>query len=48
MRRLEMAGKVEQVERIDNKLDWLYPLLYVASLAVVGQQFNLERETSVE
>ena len=35
MRRLEMAGKMEAVERIDNKLDWLYPLLYVASLAVI-------------
>lgn len=35
MRRLEMAGKADAVERIDNKLDWLYPLLYIASLLVV-------------
>jgi hypothetical protein len=29
LRRLEVNGKIEMVERIDNVLDWVYPLIYV-------------------
>jgi hypothetical protein len=35
MRRQEMAGKTEQVERIDNVLDWAYPFIYLIPLAIV-------------
>jgi hypothetical protein len=29
LRRLEVNGGIEMVERIDNVLDWVYPLIYV-------------------
>ena len=29
LRRLEVNGEIEMVERIDNVLDWVYPLIYV-------------------
>jgi hypothetical protein len=32
LRRLEMNDKVEMVERIDDILDWVYPLIYVVLL----------------
>jgi hypothetical protein len=32
LRRLEMNEKVEMVERIDDILDWVYPLIYVILL----------------
>ena len=32
LRRLEMNNKVDTVERIDNILDWVYPLIYVVLL----------------
>jgi len=32
LRRLEINDKVETVERIDNVLDWVYPLIYVVLL----------------
>jgi hypothetical protein len=35
MKRLENEGKAQRVERIDNVLDWLYPLLYIALIGVV-------------
>jgi hypothetical protein len=35
LRRLEMVGQGELAERIDNYLDWLYPLLYVAAVVVL-------------
>jgi len=35
LRRLEMNNKVEMVERIDDVLDWVYPLIYVVLLIVL-------------
>jgi hypothetical protein len=35
MRRLEMAEKSDRVERIDNVMDWAYPLIYLIALGVV-------------
>ncbi len=39
MRRLEMADREEEAERIDNIMDWLYPLLYVVALGIVYYLF---------
>ncbi len=33
LRRLEINGEIEMVERIDNVLDWVYPLIYVTLFA---------------
>jgi len=45
LRRLEINDKLEIVERIDNVLDWVYPLIFVTLFGglVVGffQQHNL-------
>ena len=35
MKRLESQGKDERVQRIDNVLDWAYPLSYAALIGVV-------------
>ncbi len=35
MKRLETQGKTARVERIDDILDWAYPLLYVALIGAV-------------
>jgi hypothetical protein len=35
LRRQEMKDKGELAERIDNVLDWVYPLTYVVSFGVV-------------
>jgi hypothetical protein len=35
LRRLEMNNKIEMVERIDDVLDWVYPLIYVALLIIL-------------
>jgi hypothetical protein len=35
MKRLENQGKDERVQRIDNVLDWAYPLSYAALIGVV-------------
>ena len=35
LRRLEMNNKVEMVERIDDVLDWVYPLIYVVLLIIL-------------
>jgi hypothetical protein len=39
MKRLEGQGRDERVARIDNILDWLYPLMYVSLIAVVAVVF---------
>ena len=39
MKRLENQGKNERVERIDNVLDWAYPLSYAALIGVVALLF---------
>jgi hypothetical protein len=39
MKRLESQGKSERVERIDNVLDWVYPLIYVGLIGVVAVLF---------
>jgi hypothetical protein len=36
MKRMETEGKAERIERIDNVLDWVYPLLYAGLIAVVA------------
>ena len=35
MKRLETQGKTARVERIDDILDWAYPLLYATLIGVV-------------
>jgi hypothetical protein len=35
MKRLEARGENERLERIDNMLDWVYPLAYLVLVAVV-------------
>ncbi len=39
MKQLETEGKAGRVERIDNVLDWAYPLLYVALIGGVTLLF---------
>ncbi len=39
MKRLETQGKDERVQRIDNILDWAYPLSYAALIGVVALLF---------
>ena len=39
MKRLETQGKTARVERIDNILDWAYPLSYAALIGVVALLF---------
>jgi hypothetical protein len=39
MKRLENQGKDERVQRIDNVLDWAYPLSYAALIGVVALLF---------
>ena len=39
MKRLEGQGKDERVQRIDNVLDWAYPLSYAALIGVVALLF---------
>lgn len=39
MRKSEMAGQIERVEKIDDVMDWLYPVLYVVSLGFVYYLF---------
>jgi hypothetical protein len=39
LKRLEMQDKAELAERIDNVLDWVYPLTYVVSFGIVGLWF---------
>jgi hypothetical protein len=39
MKRLENQGKAERVQRIDNVLDWAYPLAYAALIGVVAVLF---------
>jgi hypothetical protein len=39
MRKSEMSGQIEQVEKIDNIMDWLYPILYLVALGVVYYLF---------
>ena len=39
LRRLEMAEQADRAERIDNVMDWLYPLLYVVALGIVYYLF---------
>jgi Neurotransmitter-gated ion-channel ligand binding domain len=34
LRRLEMAGRTERAERVDNILDYTFPLLYIIPLAI--------------
>ena len=46
MRRLEMAEQVERAERIDNVMDWLYPVLYVVSVGVVYYLFFIATPTA--
>jgi len=39
MKRLEMEGMSERVERIDNVLDWAYPVTYLILIGVVAYFF---------
>jgi hypothetical protein len=39
MKRLETQGKAERVQRIDDILDWAYPLSYAALIGVVALLF---------
>lgn len=39
LRRLEMNDKVDMVDRIDDILDWVYPLIYVVLLAILAIWF---------
>lgn len=39
LKRMETKGEMERVERIDNVLDWLYPLSYVVLIGLVALFF---------
>ena len=39
MKRLEMEGMSERVERIDNVMDWAYPLAYLVLIGLVAYFF---------
>jgi hypothetical protein len=39
MRKSEMAGQIDRVEKIDNVMDWLYPVLYLVAIGVVYYLF---------
>ena len=39
LKRLEMQDKADQAERIDNVLDWVYPLTYIVSFGIVTLWF---------
>ncbi len=39
MRKSEMAGQTDRIEKIDNIMDWLYPILYLVALGVVYYLF---------
>jgi hypothetical protein len=39
LRRLEMQGREDFAERIDNYLDWIYPLSFIALILVTGLIF---------
>ncbi|HUV27772.1 MAG TPA: hypothetical protein VMW34_10445, partial [Anaerolineales bacterium] len=41
MRRLEIAEQAKQAEKIDNVMDWLYPVLYLAAIGIVYIVFFL-------
>jgi len=39
MRKIEMAGQTDRIEKIDNIMDWLYPVLYLVALGIVYYLF---------
>jgi hypothetical protein len=39
MKRLETRGEIERVERVDNILDWTYPLVYLILVGLVAYFF---------
>jgi hypothetical protein len=39
MKQLENQGRAAQAERIDDVVDWVYPLLYVAAVGIVALLF---------
>jgi hypothetical protein len=41
LKRLDMNGEADKAERIDNVLDWVYPISYVALLIIVSWRFLL-------
>ena len=39
LRKIEMAGQTDRIEKIDNIMDWLYPVLYLVALGIVYYLF---------
>ena len=39
MKRLETRGEIERVERVDNIMDWTYPLIYLSLVGLVAYFF---------